>query len=159
MSGAAEQFSNVDMGVFVNEYTHNMDAKKRLTIPSDWRELIGAQGRIFIMRSVTDPCLMAFRATEANRRLQESIMKLSITDRRSRQVARKIGAESDMVPWDSQGRIRIKDSLMEFAELGSEVMLVGTLDGFELWNPEKYKLVSEDPEGPSLGDAAEYVGF
>ena len=36
-------------GVFVNTYVHTLDGKKRLTIPSDWRELAGAPGRLFLL--------------------------------------------------------------------------------------------------------------
>ena len=36
-------------GVFVNTYVHSLDSKKRLTIPSDWRELAGVPKRLFVL--------------------------------------------------------------------------------------------------------------
>jgi len=146
------------LGVFVNRYEHGLDTKKRLTVPSEWRELVGVPHRVFVMPGITDPCLAVYPAREMAQRMQ-SIRKLSISDRKGRQLARTLGSRSDLVPWDSAGRIRIKDELLDFAGLSKQVVMVGTFDGFELWNPERWAAVNDDPDAPGLGEAAEYVGF
>lgn len=144
-------------GVFVNTYVHTMDPKKRLTIPSDWRELVGVPNRLFVLPGVNDKCLCVYPAREMTRRM-ERLRNLSIADRKGRQLARTLASRSDLVPWDSQGRIRVKNDLLEFAELEKDVVLVGTFDGFELWNPETWKSIAELDQ-KSLGEAAKYVGF
>lgn len=144
-------------GVFVNTYVHSMDAKKRLTIPSDWRELVGVPNRLFVLPGVNDKCLCVYPAREMTRRM-ERLRNLSIADRKGRQLARTLASRSDLVPWDSQGRIRVKDELLNFAELTKDVVLVGTFDGFELWNPDTWKKIS-NMDQESLGEAAQYVGF
>ena len=158
MSEAGGPVGSDSLGVFVNRFSHTLDTKKRLTIPSDWREIIGIPHRVFVMPGISEPCLLAYPAREMNQRMQ-SIRKLSISDRKGRQLARTLGSRSDLVPWDSAGRIRIKDELLEYAALTTEVVLVGTFDGFEIWNPENWKKVNDDPDSPGLGEAAEYVGF
>ena len=82
----------------------------------------------------------------------------SMADRRARQLARVLGSQSDLVAWDAQGRIRIKDELMDFAQLTDRVALVGALDSFELWNPENLKK-SGEMDRSSLQEAAAYVGL
>jgi MraZ protein len=151
-SGALE-----DVGVFVNTYLHTLDAKKRLTIPSDWRELVGVPSRLLVLPGVNDKCLCVYPAREITRRM-DSLRNLSIADKKGRQLARTLASRSDLVPWDNQGRIRIKDDLLVFAGLTKEVVLVGTFDGFELWDPNLWKQVS-DIEQTDLGEAAQYVGF
>ena len=145
-------------GVFVNTYTHSLDSKKRLTVPSDWRELAGIPKRLFVLPGVNDPCLCVYPAREMTRRL-EKLRNLSIADEKGRQLARLLASRSDLVPWDSQGRIRIKDELLDYADLLNQVVLVGTFDGFELWSPDRWKEQVTSVDQPQLGDAARYVGF
>ena len=69
-----------------------------------------------------------------------------------------LGESSDLLSWDSQGRIRIKDRLLDFAGLSDRVVLVGALDRFELWNPDLREAAGVlDQE--RLEEAARYVGF
>lgn len=145
-------------GVFVNTYTHSLDPKKRLTIPSDWRELVGTPKKLFVLPGVNTKCLCAYPAREMTRRL-EKLRNLSIADDRARQLARVLASRSDLVPWDSQGRVRIKDELLEYAELINVVVLVGTFDGFELWSPDRWKEQISSVDQSALGDAARYAGF
>ena len=145
-------------GVFVNTYTHSLDTKKRLTIPSDWRELAGVPRRLFVLPGVNDKCLCVYPAREMTRRL-EKLRNLSIADEKGRHLARMLASRSDLVPWDTQGRIRIKDELLDFADLKNQVIMVGTFDGFELWSPDRWKEQNSSMEQPKLGDAARYVGF
>lgn len=155
ISGSAGEFAQ---GVFVNTYTHSLDSKKRLTIPADWRELVGTPKKLFVLPGVNTKYLCAYPAREMTRRL-EKLRNLSIADERGRQLARVLASRSDLVPWDSQGRIRIKDDLLEYAELVNVVVLVGTFDGFELWSPDRWKEQISSVDQPALGDAARYVGF
>ena len=89
----------------------------------------------------------------------ESIRKLSIADEKGRRLARTLASRSDLVPWDSQGRIRIKDSLLEHAGLREQVTLVGTFDGFELWSPDLWEEQDQLVDQENIVAATRYVGF
>ena len=145
-------------GVFVNTYVHSLDTKRRLTIPSDWRELAGVPKRLFVLPGVNDKCLCVYPAREMTRRL-ERLRNLSIADAKGRQLARTLASRSDLAPWDSQGRIRVKDELLDYAAIGNQAVLVGTFDGFEIWNPDLWKQTQESADQEGLGEAARYVGF
>jgi MraZ protein len=145
-------------GVFVNTYVHNLDAKKRLTVPSDWRELAGVPPRLFVLPGVNEKCLCVYPAREMTRRL-EKLRNLSIADHKGRQLARTLASRSDLVPWDNQGRIRIKDDLLDYAGIGGQAVLVGTFDGFEIWDPERWNQQAGSVDQEGLGEAARYVGF
>ena len=144
--------------IFVGEYVHSLDPKKRLTIPSDWRELVGMSGQLFVLPGVNDKCLCVYPAREMTRRLQK-FRKLSAADRKGRQLSRLLAARSDLIPWDVQGRIRIKDSLLEHAGIGKKVALVGSFDHFELWSPEQWKAEAKEVESLSGEDIAQFVGL
>jgi len=144
-------------GMFVNKYIHSLDPKKRLTIPSGWRAQVGEPRSLYVLRDVHQKCLCVFPAGAMMKRL-ERMRQHSIADEKARHFARVLGSQSDLVSWDSQGRIRIKDDLLEFAGLKDRVALVGAIDMFELWSPESLELVGDMGED-SLKDAAKYVGF
>lgn len=145
-------------GVFVSRYLHNLDAKHRLTIPSEWRTQIGQPESLYVLPDVNPAkkCLWCFPAREMVYRLRK-LREHSIADEKARQFARILGSQSDLVSFDTQGRIRIKDDLMAFAGLEDHVRLVGAIDHFELWRPEAFDGMGLDQSG--LKDAAVYVGF
>ena len=145
-------------GVFVNSYTHYLDSKKRLTIPAVWREMVGAPRQLFVLQGVNDQCLCVYPAQELLRRM-ERLRNLSIADDQGRQFARALASRAELVPWDSQGRIRVKDELLEYAGLVNEVVLSGTFDGFELWSPERWQQRMKDVDRETVAKAARSVNF
>jgi MraZ protein len=146
------------LGVFMGSYTHSLDPKKRLTIPSEWRDHAGVPGSLYVLPGLEGMrYLMVFPAREMVQRLQ-SIRNLSIADAKGRQFARLLGSQSQLAPWDSAGRIRVNDSLLEHAQLSDQVVLVGAIDHFELWSPVLWKQAGLKASG-DLGEAARYVGF
>ena len=151
-----EQIPGFD-GVFVGSFVHSLDPKKRLTIPSDWREQVGEPTTLYVLPGVDTACLSVLPAREMSRKL-DKIRKHSMSDKKARHFARVLASRSDLVSFDSQGRIRVKDDLLSFAGLTDQVMLVGAFEGFELWNPQRWKEHGGDDDR-SLEDAATYVGF
>ena len=143
-------------GIFVSTFTHSLDPKRRLTIPSEWRAQVELNG-LYVLPEISMACLCVFPAAEIKQRLQK-LRQHAMADRKAREFARVIGSKSDLVVWDSQGRIRIKDELLDLAGLADQVVLVGALDRFEIWNPARYKKTC-GADQTSFEDAARYVGF
>ncbi len=144
-------------GIFVGTYTHSLDPKRRLTIPSGWRAQVGEPKNLYVLPHVHDCCLSVIPASL----MQERILKMrqhSIADKKARQFARVLASQSDLVSWDSQGRMRINDNLLSGAQLTDKVVLVGAFDSFELWSPENFEK-SVVMDKASLQEAAEYVGL
>ena len=84
---------------------------------------------------------------------------VSIADEEGRQLARTLASRSDLVSWDAQGRIRVDDELLRYAGLVNQVVLVGTFDGFELWNPDLWKQVGGGASVEQLGKVAKAIGI
>jgi len=144
--------------LFVDTYIHGLDAKKRLTIPSEWRALVGEPERLFVLPSTVERCLSVYPAREIVRRLQK-MQDFSETDESAQNNMRELSANANWVPWDAQGRIRIKDNLLEYAQLSSEVVLVGVFARFELWSPDLWKQKQPVIDQQKLGTAARSVGL
>jgi MraZ protein len=145
-------------GVFVGNFTHLLDPKKRLTIPAEWREHVGTPNSLYVLPDVENGhYLLVFPAREMVRRLQ-AIRSHSISDTRARQFTRILGSQSQLAPWDTAGRIRVNDDLLGYGNLSDSVVLAGAFDHFELWSPERWKSVRA-AGAADLGEAARYVGF
>ena len=147
----------IAQGAFVGSFLHTLDPKKRLTIPSEWREIVGGANRLYVLPGVDEICLCVFPARDMVQRLQP-IRKHSIADPRARKFARVLGSQSQLEAWDPQGRIRVKDALLKFARLESQVVLVGAFESFELWNPDLWE-ASGTMDRTQFRDAATYLGI
>lgn len=161
MSGEGNSLDELVKGLgggFVSNYVHSLDPKKRLTIPSGWRSMVGSPACVYVLPDVHHKCLVAFPPAEFMRRM-ERIRKHAFADARARHFARVLASQSDLVAFDSQGRIRIKDELLEFAELESQVVLVGAMETFELWSPKNSKDEIKGIDQAGLLEASTYVGF
>jgi MraZ protein len=144
------------LNVFVGEYAHALDPKKRLTIPAVWRAQVGKPHSLYVMPDFHRRCLNVFPGTEMLLKL-EQIRKHSLSDRKAQEFLTILGASSDLVAWDVQGRIRIKDKLLTFAGLTQDVVLLGAMNKFQLWNPANRPADTGDIDQGRLAEAAQYV--
>lgn len=142
-------------GGFVSRFVHNLDPKRRLTIPSVWRAQLGAPPMVYVLPGFEEKCLRVLSVAEMARRI-EKMRKYAVSDSKARQFARALASRSDLVPWDTQGRIRIKDELLEYAGLTEQVIMLSALDSFELWSPANHRGDLPDEE---VLDLARYLGF
>lgn len=145
------------IGMFVGEFQHSLDPKKRLTIPSVWRVQVGDPKSLFVLPDFHERCLNVLPAAEMARKL-EKIRRHSLADRKVMEFTRTLGAAADLVSWDTQGRVRIKDKLLLFAGITEQVLMVGAMDKFQLWNPDFRKDSGEVDQG-RLVEAGLYVDF
>lgn len=145
------------IGMFVGDFLHSLDPKKRLTIPSVWRAQVGDPKSLFVLPDFHERCLNVLPAAEMARKL-DRIRKHSMADRKAMEFARTLGAVSDLVSWDTQGRVRIKDKLLSFAGITEQVQMIGAMDKFQLWNPE-FMVDSGEVDQARLVEAGLYVDF
>jgi len=146
-------------GGFASNFVHSLDPKKRLTIPAVWRDLVGEPKSLYVLPGLNkEKCLYVYPAREMVRRL-EKFRKIGIGDSKARMFARLLASSSDLLAWDTQGRIRVKDELLSHASIESRVKLIGAWDRFELWNPDEWKKAVAGVDQATLDDAVRYVDF
>jgi MraZ protein len=118
--------------VFLGEYLHSLDDKGRLTIPSKLRNELAAG--LVITRNPGGHCLLLMPIREWER-IAARASALPLTDPRSALLRRALfSAAEDMVP-DRQGRILLSQRLRDFAQIQSQVIVVGMNTYIELWDP------------------------
>ena len=128
---------------FVGRYDHALDPKKRFTIPREWRNLMGNPEFVYVMPDPKDRCVNIIPTVEMESRL-EKLREKALFDPALRPVLQKIGSSSEMPALDVQGRIRISDKLLQFANLTTTVVMAGSVSMAKLWNPADYAAESSD---------------
>jgi len=121
--------------MFLGMYTHNLDAKGRLTVPARFRELL--EGGAYITQGFERNLMVLPPLAFEN--LSNRVNEMSITDPTARQLKRLLFAAADLVDMDRSGRIRIPQFLREVAGLDSETIIVGAGNYFEIWSPAKWQ--------------------
>ncbi len=145
------------MGFLIGRHTHSLDPKKRVTIPSEWREMLGNPKYVFVLPDQKQRCLNIIPQEEMEARLQ-SLRQQALFDPRLTVALRTIGANSEQLPLDVAGRIRISDRLLKFAGLTSSIAMVGAVRKIELWAPEALPPEDEIDQN-ALADAMAVAGF
>ena len=130
--------------MFMGEYSHTIDTKGRLIIPSKFREELG---ETFVVTKGLDGCLFVF-SDEEWKAFEIKLKSLPLTNKNARQFARFFVAGATPCELDKQGRILLPATLREFAGLEKDVVLTGMLNRIEIWSKEKWN------ENKSLDDVA-----
>ena len=117
--------------MFVGESNQKLDAKFRLTIPSQHRRHL--EDGMVITRSLDERCLRLYTLEEWNK-LATKIEELQNGDRLMRQIRRQFFSQAEEVRMDKQGRILINQKLRTYAEVESEVVVAGNNSYLEIWN-------------------------
>jgi MraZ protein len=129
--------------MFLGEYTHTLDDKGRLTLPAKFREQM-AHG-VVVTRGL-DGCLFVFTYEDWKSFTSILSQQLPFTQRSARDFSRLFFSGAvDIIP-DRQGRILIPSYLREYANLDSEVVIIGANTRLELWTPDQWKQTLLDVE-------------
>lgn len=73
--------------------------------------------------------------------LLRSIQAMPNSDPKKAVLKRFIGSKSEQVLPDKAGRICLPEAMAREAGIADQVILVGVLDCFEIWNPDRYRAV------------------
>ena len=123
--------------MLIGHYVHALDDKKRLSIPSKWRSLLGKK---VVVTSGLDKSLFVFSLKEWEK-IAEKLSALSFTNKDTRKFTRFMLSNAFDIDIDSAGRILITDQLKKFANLQDKVVLAGMYNRIEIWDEniwEKY---------------------
>ena len=140
--------------MFLGEYLHTLDPKKRISLPVKFRKEVGK--RIVVTRGL-DNCLFVYSLKDW-KRISEKLGELSIGQSDQRGFNRFLLSGAVEVGVDSVGRILIPDFLKDFAGLKSRVVVAGVNDRIELWNDKQWTLYKKrieaqaDQMAEKLGD-------
>ena len=119
--------------MFMGEYNHAIDDKGRIIIPSKLRNDLGNN---FIITRGLDGCLFIYSSNEWTNIINKYKSLPDTKDKRS--FMRVFLSGATVCDYDKQGRINIPSSLINYAKLNRECIIVGVFDRLELWSKESW---------------------
>ena len=122
--------------VFVGVHERQLDPKGRLALPAAFRPRLEPRCYLAFGR---DKCIDVLTA-EAFERVAEEMLEKVRTGEMDRNQQRALAANTLEVTIDAQGRMNLDEKLREYAgiSLGSRVVVAGSFDRVEIWDPERH---------------------
>ena len=128
--------------MFLGEYSHSLDEKGRVVMPSKFR--MGLDDGCVVTKG-QERCIYVF---PMDRWEEESskVLKLPRTDRRARNFSRSFFASASDQALDRQGRVQIPESLRRYAGLEKDLTVVGVADRIEVWATDTWRAVAAEAD-------------
>lgn len=127
----------VPKGFFEGRSRHTLDEKGRLAIPARFREVLDQKGDSSLVVTNLNNCLVAF-AREDWQKIKDKAVNLPLFDNAATTYLRYFVSGGVECPL-KQSRILIPPHLRGLAGLKKEVVLVGHLTRFEIWDKVKWE--------------------
>jgi len=121
---------------FTGEYQYSIDSKGRINIPAKFRQSLSKKNQnTFVATRGQDPCVWIYPLTEW-KKIEDELRNLSSASGIHRTFIRQIARSATPSTCDKQGRIMISPSLLSYASLNKETLILGMINKIEIWNPK-----------------------
>jgi MraZ protein len=127
------------MALFLSNFTNKIDKKGRVSVPAQFRLAVSGQefSGVVMYESFVNKSIEGCDI-ERIKQLSESIDDLDPFSDTRDAFATSILGGSVQLPFDSDGRVILPESLIEFAKLNDRATFVGKGKTFEVWQPESF---------------------
>ncbi|MBQ9266694.1 MAG: division/cell wall cluster transcriptional repressor MraZ [Clostridia bacterium] len=142
--------------MLIGEYSHSIDAKGRVIVPSKFRTELGER---FILTKGFDGCLYGY-SLEEWKAIEEKIKTLPlVTGKDARNFTRFFFSSAIECELDSQGRILISQGLREFAGLEKDIVTIGVSSRIEIWSKAKWEAYNNDQDSDDIAEKMALLGI
>jgi len=144
--------------MFLGEYQRSLDNKGRIFIPTKFRENL-TKGIAVISKGYDEKCLFLY-SLENWQDLVKRITSLPVS-KDNQEFSRWFFKSAHEEVIDGQGRVKIEKSLIEFAGLNKDIVLVGVSTRAEIWSLKAWEIYSKTSDEKFSGNekAFESLGF
>jgi MraZ protein len=120
--------------MFIGEYKHTIDQKRRIAIPVKFRKDIGKKA---VITKGLDKSLFLYSQKEWGI-LAKKLSQLPFPQANARGFSRIMLSGAVEVSIDNVGRILIPDYLKEYASLKKSAVVVGVYNRIEIWDQQTW---------------------
>ncbi len=139
--------------MFIGEYQHSIDPKKRLAVPSKFRNEL--KNKIVVTRGL-DKCLFVY-PMKTWEEIAGKLGSMPVGEASTRSFVRLMLAGATDCEIDKQGRILVPDYLKEYAGLDKNVVIAGLFNRLEIWDENKWTAYKKNAE-KNTDEIAEQLG-
>jgi MraZ protein len=138
--------------LFLGEFEHSIDDKSRLAVPARFRPAL--EDGLVMARGV-ERCLVIYDS-ESWRAVSERVRNLNPWQEDARRMQRHFFSGAVPAQPDKLGRVVIPQFLRTYAQLETEVVVVGLADRIEVWSRSEWQRVRTEAERDSA-ELAEHL--
>jgi MraZ protein len=143
---------------FSGAYRLSLDSKKRISIPSGIRKMLTPESdSTMVFTRGFEGCVYVYPHDEW-RRLTQKLNALDSFDVNVRDFIRLFVGPAYKSVMDTQGRMVLPDYILEMAKVERDILFLGSLNKWELWNPEVYDRYIKQ-NNPSLEKLTKEINF
>ncbi len=139
MGNCGENYQIILKEMFRGQFTYSIDSKGRISIPAKLRKHVSPEANeTFVMTKGTAACIDIYPLDEWQQ-IEQRLLKLNPFNPDDAKFIRMFSQYASEDTMDSQSRILIPQSLIEYAKIEKEVLILGALKKIEVWNPAVYE--------------------
>ena len=132
---------------FIGEYSYSLDLKGRINMPARFRQSLSKNNKnTFVSTRGMDSCIWVYPLSQWFE-IEKGLRSLSSLSRIHRTFVRNTARYATPSTYDKQGRITLSPSLIEYAGLEKEVLIIGMVNKMEVWNPKYLENTEKDALG------------
>lgn len=121
---------------FRGQHDYTLDAKNRLNLPPRWRGEL-SEGLV-LSKWFEEPCITLWTPAGFDAISERYLEGLNPLSPRHRKLTRFFTQNSWDVSLDASGRLTLSQPLLRFAGISDKVVVAGSHDHVEIWNPERW---------------------
>jgi len=134
----------ITKNTFIGEYHYSLDSKGRVNIPAKFRQSLSKENKnTFIATRGQDPCIWVYPLAEW-KKIELELRNLSSVSGIHRTFVRQIARSATPSTCDKQGRIMINPSLISYASIDKEALIIGMINKIEIWNVDILNKVDKE---------------
>ena len=120
--------------MFRGRFEHSIDGKGRVSIPAKFRDVLKRDyGSEQLIVTIFDSCLVAYPLTEWQA-FEEKMKDFSQLKKEAKSFLRYFYSGAMECAIDDHGRVLIPPQFREHADLNKEIVFLGVMNRFEIWN-------------------------
>ena len=120
--------------MFRGRFEHSIDGKGRVSIPAKFRDVLKRDyGSEQLIVTIFDSCLVAYPLAEWQA-FEEKMKDFSQLKKEAKSFLRYFYSGAMECAIDDHGRVLIPPQFREHADLNKEIVFLGVMNRFEIWN-------------------------
>jgi MraZ protein len=134
--------------MFIGKFKYSIDSKGRISIPAKLRKYVNPEANeSFIITRGTEKCIDIYPLDSWKELYEKKLKRLNTFEPNEARFLRMLLQEASEDSFDTQSRISIPKSLIEYAGIKKEVLILGAMEKIEVWDPETYEAyINESPK-------------
>ncbi|MDR0357729.1 MAG: division/cell wall cluster transcriptional repressor MraZ [Clostridiales Family XIII bacterium] len=135
--------------MFRGNYPNSIDIKGRCVVPAKFRHELGDR---CVLAKGLDECLYLYTDEEWQKFMNTYLANFSDEDETAHDLKFFFYANSAECDIDRQGRIKLPQDYIDYADIRKEMVNVGFVNKIEIWSKERYddKMGSEEMKPRNL---------